>query len=184
VSNLRQLGKIRQPAFLPTTVTSFNVSGQTNVQWNEVVRNVNGPRPPGARRRRGRGFTLIELLCVIAIIAILLSLLLPTLFRAYRRVRDMADEQEAPEVAYLLRKESRNYCGANPQFRFDSKADFVDKCKFIPKCRAWVEAASTDFIAFDYLAPTNKIVLSVHIGRRHATTYSFSKADLSERPDR
>jgi type II secretory pathway pseudopilin PulG len=121
---------------------------------------------------------------VIAIIAILMALLLPVLFRAYTRVKDMADEQEAPEVAHLLRKEARRYCSAIPRFRFDSKADFEEKCDFVPKCRAWIEKSATEFVPFDYLTATNKIVLSVHIGRRHATTYSFSKEDLSVRPER
>jgi len=96
----------------------------------------------------------------------------------------MADEQEAPVVAHQLKKETRRYCGANQQFHFDSKADFKDKCHLTTQCRAWVEATATEFAPFDYLTPTNKIVLAVHIGRRHAFTYSFTKSELSEPPDR
>ena len=140
--------------------------------------------PLTAFRHRGSpAFTLVELLCVIAIIAILMSLLLPVLFRAYQRVGDMADEQEAPQVAHFLLKEARNYCTAHLQFRFDSKSDFEEKCKFDPKCRDWIERTATEFVPFDYLTPTNKIVVSFHFGRRNASTYFFSKADLSVRPD-
>lgn len=120
----------------------------------------------------------------MAIISVLASLLLPAIFRAYSRVRGMTEEWEAPEIAYLLRSQARRYCGANPQFHFASKPDFVAKCGFSPKCRDWVEARTTEFVPFTFLDPTNEIVLSVHIGRRHATLYAFSKEELSARPDR
>jgi prepilin-type N-terminal cleavage/methylation domain-containing protein len=131
------------------------------------------------QRRPRRGFTLIELLCVIAIIGILLSLLMPALFRAYHRVKNMADEQEGPQVAQLLRRGVQGYCAANPQFRFDNKSDFLDKCRPLPKCRDWVERSETEFVPFDYTAPTNKTVLSFHFGRKHAILYTFTKGDLS-----
>jgi hypothetical protein len=95
----------------------------------------------------------------------------------------MADEQEAPQIAHLVKKEARNYCAANSQFQFTTRTDFEEKCKFAPKCRDWIERAATEFVPFDYLAPTNKIVLSFHFGRRHASAYYLSKADLSLRPD-
>lgn len=125
---------------------------------------------------------MIELLCVMCILAILASLLLPAVARAYGRARGFAEEFEAPEVASLLLRESRNYCAANPQFDFTGKTDFADKCHLWPKCRSWVEAAATEFDPFSYLTPTNQIVLQVHLGPRQRTLYSFTRGDLSIRP--
>jgi len=111
-------------------------------------------------------------------------LLLPTVSRVYNRIKGFAEEFEADEVAYVLLKESRNYCAANPHYQFDGKSDFADKCQLFPQCRNWVQAPSTDFVPFNYLDPTNKTVLAVHLGPRHATLYSFTKGDLSIRPER
>jgi type II secretory pathway pseudopilin PulG len=126
---------------------------------------------------------MIELLCVIAIISILASLLLPAVSRAYQRIRGQAEEIEAPGIADLLRNESRNYCTAHPLFSFESKDDFINKCRFSPKCRDWVEASSSEFLPFSYLFPSNEVVLSVKLGRKKATVYSFTKAELAHRPE-
>jgi prepilin-type N-terminal cleavage/methylation domain-containing protein len=112
----------------------------------------------GPQRRANTGVTLIEVLCVMTIIAILAALLLPTVSRVYNRIKGFADEFEAEE--------------------------FADKCRLAPKPRNWVQASSTDFIPFTYLDPTNTIVLSVHLGPKHATLYAFTKGDLSVRRER
>jgi prepilin-type N-terminal cleavage/methylation domain-containing protein len=129
------------------------------------------------------GVTLIELLCVIGILSILASLLLPAVARAYGKAKGMAEVIEAPEIASMLRDETRNYCAANARFQFTSKIDLADKCRLAPKCRNWIDAAATEFVPFDYLAPTNQIVLQVHLGPKHQTLYSFTKGDLSIRPE-
>lgn len=126
---------------------------------------------------------MIELLCVIAIIGILASLLLPAVMKAYLRIKGQADELEAPELAYLLREKTRHYCTANPQYHFDTKDDFSQKCIFPPKCQKWVDASRTEFVPFTYRDPTNRIVLTVHIGPRYRTQYTFSKGDLSTWPE-
>ncbi len=133
--------------------------------------------------RLGAGVTLVELLCVICILTILASLLLPAVARAYGRAKAFAEEFEAPDIALMLRNETRNYCAANPQFQFTSKTDLADKCHLYPKCRNWIEAGATDFVPFSYLTPTNQIVLEVHLGPRHRTVYSFTRGDLSIRPE-
>lgn len=147
------------------------------------------PGPIGVKRCRqllpplAAGLTLVELLCVICILAILASLLLPAVARAYGRARGFAEEIEAPEIASLLCHATRNYCAANAQFQFTSKTDLADKCRLAPKCRDWLKAAATEFVPFDCLAPTNQIVLQVHLGPKHRTLYSFTKGDLSIRPE-
>jgi type II secretory pathway pseudopilin PulG len=127
---------------------------------------------------------MIELLCVLVIIAILASLLLPAVARAYYKAKGMAEEFEAPEVEDLLLRATRGYCTANPNYNFASKSDFADKCNLAPKCRDWVAASTTEFLPFNYLDATNTVVLSVHLGRNHATLYAFSKGELSTQPER
>jgi prepilin-type N-terminal cleavage/methylation domain-containing protein len=135
-------------------------------------------------KHQSSGVTLIELICVMVIIAILMAMLLPTITRAYSRITGQAEEWEASEIEDLLLKETRGYCTANPQFKFDSKSDFADKCALAPKCRDWVNASRTEFVPFTFQDSTNKLVLSVHIGRNHATEYDFTKGQISIDPRR
>jgi type II secretory pathway pseudopilin PulG len=138
---------------------------------------------PTHRARKSAAVTLIELLCVCAIIAILASLLLPAVSRAYRRARAMQEEFDAPAVFEMLLGATRNYCAANPTYNFESKRDFAEKCRLPPKCGDWIYASPTEFAPFNYLAPTNLVVLTFHYGRNYATTRTFTKAELSIRPD-
>jgi hypothetical protein len=98
-------------------------------------------------------------------------------------VKGFAEEWEASEVAEMLRKESQGYCAAHPQYAFVSKSDFADKCVLVPKCRDRVQASSCEFVPFNYLDPTNMIVLSVHLGPKHRTLYAFTEGNLSIRQE-
>ncbi len=120
----------------------------------------------------------------MTIISILASMLLPTVARAYRKAKGVAEELEAPEIELLLLESSRKYCSANPQFCFTNKSDFAEKCALAPKCRDWMYMRYTEFVPFNYSDPTNKLVLSVRLGRRYATLYTFTKGRLSIEPQR
>jgi prepilin-type N-terminal cleavage/methylation domain-containing protein len=131
-------------------------------------------------REPGRAaVTLIELLCVMAIIGILASLLLPAVLRAYLRAREFNEDMEGPGIIEMIRNESRNYCVGHPVFAFSSKIDFAQKCVFAPKASQWVQSSKSDFVPFSYLDPTNKIVLSLHYGRKQARHYAFTRGELS-----
>jgi prepilin-type N-terminal cleavage/methylation domain-containing protein len=132
------------------------------------------------RKAYGRtAVTLIELLCVIFIIGILAALLLPAVLRAYIRAREFSEDMEGPSIIQMIRNESRNYCIGHPTFQFSSKTDFAQKCVFAPKPSEWVQGSRTDFVPFSYLDPTNKIVLSLHYGKKQARYYSFTRGELS-----
>jgi hypothetical protein len=115
----------------------------------------------------------------MTIIAILASLLLPAVMRAYGRARGFAQEFEAGDVLFLLTKETRDYCATHPRYRFLTKSDFVEKCYFAPKPNTWVLAPATDFVPFGFMDDTNKIVLTFHIGPKHATVYAFTVGELT-----
>ncbi len=110
-------------------------------------------------------------------------MLLPTLAKAYRRAKGMAEEFEAEGIAELLLHSSRRYCIANPQFWFTNKSDFIEKCALAPKCHDWLDMPRTEFVPFNYTDATNKTVLSVHLGPRYRTLYTFTKGQLSIEPE-
>lgn len=130
-------------------------------------------------RTRRAAVTLMELLCVILIIGTLASLLLPAVLRAYIRAREFEEEMDGPSIIEMIRNESRSYCLGHPNFQFSSKTDFAQKCVFAPKPGEWVQGSRTDFVPFSYLDPTNKLVLSLHYGRKQANYHAFTRGELS-----
>jgi prepilin-type N-terminal cleavage/methylation domain-containing protein len=132
--------------------------------------------------RRLRGVTLIELLCVCLIITILASLLLPAVFRAYRRAKAMQEEFDAPVVFGELLRQTWGYCGAHRVYSFQTRDDLVDKCDLPSKCRSWMRASQTEFIPFTSVDPTNLVVVTFHYGHKYRESRSFTKGELSIRP--
>jgi type II secretory pathway pseudopilin PulG len=125
---------------------------------------------------------LIELLCVVAIIGILFSMLMPALAKAYRRVRAMSEEFDEGAVASMLVAEVRGYAAAHRVYQFDSKDDFANKVGLAPKCHDWINASHTEFVPFNNLDDTNKVVITFHYGRNYSQTEAFSKGRLTLPP--
>ncbi len=95
----------------------------------------------------------------------------------------MQEEFEGPSIFDMLLGSTRSYCGIHTNHLFESRQDFADKCGLAPKCRDWLYASPTEFVPFNSDAPTNFIVLTFHYGRKYASVRSFTKGELSIRPE-
>ena len=172
LSCVTPLGYSTIPPEVPVTI--LEVSGQIKMQTPQTTtREVT----PGARSCVA--FTLIELLCVIAIIGILMALLLPVILRAYNKVRGMSEEMEVPGIIASVAHKTRSYCTTHTQYLFLSRSELIDKVGFAPKAHDWVGASTTEFVPFGYLDDTNKIVLTFHFGRKHATVEYLTKGAVT-----
>lgn len=138
--------------------------------------------PTAQPNARIAGVTLIELLCVCLIITILASLLLPAVSRAYRRAKAMQEEFDAPVVSEQLLRQTWGYCGAHRVYSFANKDELAEKCGVPSKCRSWIRASQTEFVPFTSVDPTNLLVLTFHYGPKYRETRTFTKGELSIRP--
>jgi hypothetical protein len=91
----------------------------------------------------------------------------------------MSEEMAGPSIFYLIQKTTQDYCAVNTQYLFLAKSDFINKVGFAPQPHDWLGASATEFVPFGYLDNTNKIVLTFHYGRRHATVRSLTKGELT-----
>jgi hypothetical protein len=85
-------------------------------------------------------------------------------------------------VASMLVKEVRGYCSSHPAYQFNNKDELADKCRLGPKCRDWIYASRTEFVPFNNLDPTNKVIVTFHFGRNYAHTDIFDKGVLTLPP--
>ncbi len=90
----------------------------------------------------------------------------------------MQEEFESDVVSEWLLKSTRGYCVSHPRYDFQSKDDLAEKCSLHSKCRDWLNASRTEFIPFNYMAPTNLVVLTFHYGHKYATTRAFTVGEL------
>ena len=66
--------------------------------------------------RRKAAFTLVELLCVLTIILILVGLMLVPIFRAYRKAKNFAWENDGFQLADRFTEKMRQHFGRAPEY--------------------------------------------------------------------
>ncbi len=108
-------------------------------------------------------------------------MLLPAVMKAYNRARSVVGGIDIPRAADRVIERSQTYCIANPRFSFTNKSDFAVKCGIDPRTRNYFQDASTAFVPFHYLTPTNAVVLTFRYGKNDKNQMAFTRGQLTIR---